>query len=171
MAPKLFHISEQENIHQFIPRKSKEQWNYNKYVWAISEEKIYNYLLPRDCPRICINVERKSASWFGLTPLVKENTNAIIYTPKDWYIKIKNCTLFKYEFSVGNFKLIDSIAGYYVSEKTELPLGIIKINNCLEELEKLKIKFVNVSKEEMVEIKEEVVNNLTDFSIIRWSNL
>ena len=49
---RLFHISEDGYIEKFIPRRSKEIWEYKNYVWAIEEEKIQNYLLPRDCPRI-----------------------------------------------------------------------------------------------------------------------
>ena len=81
---KLFHISKQSNIDRFIPRKSKEIWGYKKYVWAISEKMLHNYLFPRDCPRICVgmDVAVSLSEW-----IVEEDTRdkeALIFISEDW---------------------------------------------------------------------------------------
>ena len=135
---RLFHLSEEENIQKFEPRISKEQWNYKKYVWAISEEKLHNYLLPRECPRICINLEHSKIPKAWLRKNKANNRRAIIFVSKDWNERIENCTLFKYEFSSDNFTLIDKIAGYYVSPKSKTPTSVLKIKRCKDELKNWK---------------------------------
>ena len=42
--PRLFHISEEENIQRFLPRISKKQWNKEQYVWAIKADKLIQYI-------------------------------------------------------------------------------------------------------------------------------
>lgn len=170
MTPKLFHISEEQNIQIFKPRVSKKQWNNKLYVWAISEEKIYNYYFPRECPRICINLEKSNISKNWLNFPKEKSTKAIIFVPEKWEERIEKCTLFQYEFNNKNFKLIDEIAGYYVSNKTELPTNQIRIKNCKQELKKLKVELVISNKEHLQQIKDKVITDLKEFSIIRWSN-
>jgi len=46
----LFHVSEDSGIVEFIPRPSK--YTQDPVVWAVDDEKIRNYLVPRDCPRV-----------------------------------------------------------------------------------------------------------------------
>ena len=171
MSPKLYHISEERNIEKFHPRISKKQWNYEKYVWAIEEEKLHNYLLPRECPRICVGLEKLTihSNWLDTFPI--ENQKAIIFISDDWKGKVQNCKLFKYEFDKGNFKLIDKIAGYYVSRKIETPIRKIEIKNCQQELINSNVKLIILERRKMLEIKEKVVSEFEDFSIIRWNNL
>jgi len=50
----LFHVSEDPNITRFDPR---EPTNFDAgvtgpAVWAVDEDRLRNYLLPRDCPRV-----------------------------------------------------------------------------------------------------------------------
>lgn len=168
--PRLFHISEDENISQFTPRISKKQWNFEKYVWAINEKKWHNYLLPRECPRICIDTQQSNILSDYLKPQIIEHKKAMLFAPASWEEKIDHCTLFRYEFSDINFKLMDEIAGYYVSEQTEIPIHKTKIENCVEYLNKLNIALIMVDNKRMLEIKEKVVQHLKAFSIIRWKN-
>ena len=170
MPPRLYHISEEEDIQYFHPRISKEQWNYENYVWAIDEEKIHNYLLPRECPRICIDLEKIkiNINWLEKFPI--ENQKAIVFVPDYWKENILLCTLFKYEFDNSNFKLIDKIAGYYVSRKVEVPIRKFEIKNCEQELTNSNAILITLKRAQMLEIKEKVVKDLNDFSIIKWNN-
>lgn len=170
MSSRLFHISEENNIRQFQPRISKKQWNYEKYVWAIEEEKLHNYLLPRQCPRICIDLEKLNIhlNWLAAFPI--ENHKAVVFIADNWKEKVQNCTLFKYEFDKHNFMLIDKIAGYYVSRKIEIPNRKFEITNCEQALINSNVKLITLDRMNMLEIKEKVVQDLEDFSIIKWSN-
>ena len=46
----LFHLSEDPDIVEFNPRPSK--YTQDPVVWAVNDEKLRNYLLTRDCPRV-----------------------------------------------------------------------------------------------------------------------
>ena len=45
-----FHVSEAADIERFDPRPSA--LTHEPVVWAIDEERLRNYLVPRDCPRV-----------------------------------------------------------------------------------------------------------------------
>jgi hypothetical protein len=45
----LFHMSEESNIRRFEPRAS--EYTDEPVVWAIDAKRLYNFLVPRDCPR------------------------------------------------------------------------------------------------------------------------
>ncbi|MEM8567880.1 MAG: DUF6886 family protein [Bacteroidota bacterium] len=167
---RLFHISEEGDIQKFHPRKSKEQWGYHKYVWAIDEGKIHNYLLPRDCPRICIDLERTGDQLNWLKTFSIENHKAVIFICYEWCEKIQACTLFQYEFGKRNFEPIDKVAGYFVSRMVETPIQRFVIRNCEQELSRLNVKLIQLDRIKMLDIKEKVVKDLESFSIIKWEN-
>ena len=51
---RLFHVSEQANIGEFVPRcpARGDLDPAVALVWAIDEARLPNYLTPRDCPRV-----------------------------------------------------------------------------------------------------------------------
>lgn len=168
---RLFHLSEKGDIDTFIPRPSKKMWGYHKYVWAIAENKIHNYLFPRACPRICIREENIAIlnDWIPNDSLKEKK--AIIFVPKNWEERIRTSLLFQYEFDPMHFIQIDKIAGYYVSKVSESPINLIKIDNCLGRLATKKIEVVFVNNQELREIRKEVIQTMKSFSIIKWDNL
>src|SRR5688572_23660030 len=46
----LFHISQESSIDRFDPRAS--EYASGLVVWAIDADRLRNYLLPRECPRV-----------------------------------------------------------------------------------------------------------------------
>ena len=55
---RLFHVSEQANIGEFVPRcpARGDLDPAVALVWAIDEARLPNYLTPRDCPRVTYHV-------------------------------------------------------------------------------------------------------------------
>src|SRR5262245_45763779 len=47
---RLFHVCDRSGIDRFEPRPSARA--HDPVVWAIDDERLRNYLLPRDCPRV-----------------------------------------------------------------------------------------------------------------------
>lgn len=168
---KLFHISENGNIDEFVPRKSKQIWGHKKYVWAISESMIHNYLFPRDCPRICVGGEMIKPLTEWMDKRGAKDKRALVFISENWEERFKSCVLYKYEFNPGSFKIIDSIAGYYVSEFTEQPIDVCEIRNCYEILESMRIEVLSKSEQELREIKDSIIKVTNNFSIIKWNNL
>ena len=56
---KLFHVSEEKKIEEFIPRYSDS--TKEPVVWAIAKAKLANYLLPRNCPRVCFSANNATS--------------------------------------------------------------------------------------------------------------
>jgi hypothetical protein len=54
----LFHVSEDAGIIRFEPRPS--EYTDDPVVWAIDDERLRNYLLPRDCPRVTCHAGPKT---------------------------------------------------------------------------------------------------------------
>ena len=46
---RLYHVSETAGLQDFEPRPDRAG---NATVWAITDARLHNYLLPRDCPRV-----------------------------------------------------------------------------------------------------------------------
>ena len=102
---RLFHISEEGNIDEFIPRESKKQWGNEKYVWAISEEKIHNYLIPRECPRICISMDKLGflSAWINLEKA--ENKKSVIFISNNWKKRIGVDQFSRTLFKLKSYKI------------------------------------------------------------------
>ena len=49
LSAALFHVSEEAGIRRFEPRPGADG---QPRVWAITDARLHNYLLPRDCPRV-----------------------------------------------------------------------------------------------------------------------
>ena len=62
MPPRLFHVSEDAGIQRFDPRPSPstDAGVIGTAVWALAEPFLPNYLLPRDCPRICFRASERT---------------------------------------------------------------------------------------------------------------
>jgi hypothetical protein len=164
---KLYHISETPDITEFIPRSSSRKKNKN-LVWAISEDKLPNYLLPRDCPRVTFFPKQNSAPPDIKRLIGRSKTKAVIAIEKKWVPIIKKTTLYKYEFNSKDFVLEDECAGYYVSEKIQRPISVTTINNILSDLSKYKIELRIISS--LWKIREVVIKSTLDFSIIKMQN-
>jgi hypothetical protein len=56
---RLFHVSEEANITEFVPRlhtKYSKNDMEKGLVWALNERCLPNFLTPRDCPRVTYHI-------------------------------------------------------------------------------------------------------------------
>lgn len=51
-----------------------------------------------------------------------------------WFEKMKETTLYLYEFNTEDFILQDGIAGYYISKKTQIPIAKYEVKDLFMEL-------------------------------------
>lgn len=163
---RLFHISETPCIMEFIPKPSLRK--KKNLVWSISDDKLRNYLLPRDCPRVTFSVKQDSDPADIKRLLGHSNVKAVIAIEKKWVPIIKKTILYKYEFNLKDFVLEDECAGYYVSETVQKPISVTTINNILDELLKYNVEIRIL--QSLWKIREEVIKSSLDFSIIRMQN-
>lgn len=165
----LYHISENSNIEQFIPRKSDTRPDLPPIVWALSEKRLVNYLFPRECPRIIFTKgpevsEEDQRVFFGHT-----TSQTIITVESSWYERIREITLFKYSFEQSHFQLIDEIAGYYISEEIIKPVNVEPVNNLIDQILSygVELRFTPNLHPLRNALLESSIN---DFSIIRFRN-
>ncbi len=124
---RLFHLSDRGDIKVFHPRPS--DYTANPVVWAIAEERLHNYLLPRDCPRVCFCAGPDSnpediARFLG-------QDRAVIAVEAGWADRLRAAQLFCYSMPPERFRLKDYGAGYWVSETAVTPLSCTRLGNPL----------------------------------------
>jgi len=152
---KLFHASEDPNIEKFIPlpAPNPEAEVEGNAVWAITDYELPNYLLPRECPRVCFR---------------NRDGEKVITIEEGWVERIKAATLYLYVFSSEKFEELDPIAGYWISRETIIPEEVVEIIDIFNELKKrdLTLKIESHLHNE----RERVIANYEHFSIIRFRN-
>ena len=163
---RLFHISEKPNIKEFVPQLTKRK--DKKLVWAINEDKLPHYLLPRDCPRVTFFPKDNSDPTDIKRLIGYTDAKVVIAIEKKWIPIIQSTVLHKYEFDSKDFVLDDKSAGYYISEKPQKPIAVTIIDNILKELLKYDVELRIMPS--LWKIREEVIKSTLDFSIIRMQN-
>jgi hypothetical protein len=85
----LFHLSEEAGIERFEPRES----TYTSYpvVWAITADRLHNYLLPRDCPRVTYYAGPDTTAE-DVNRFLGEN-RAVVAVEKSWFEQIRSMLL------------------------------------------------------------------------------
>lgn len=132
---RLFHVSEDPNIRIFQPRaRSSADGAGEALVWAMEEWHLSNYLVPRDCPRVCFwpvptTTKSDRAQFFSLSAAER-----IIAVESGWLPRIADTTLYLYELPAEGFELEDANAGYWVTRERVTPTGVTKVTGLLQHL-------------------------------------
>lgn len=128
---KLFHVSEEENIMSFEPRRpSRQDLDQSiKLVWAINEARLVNFLTPRDCPRVTFYARQNSRVEDVEKFIGNTGVDSVIAIEHGWFRRMMDTKLTIYEFNPTDFILQDEIAGYYVSTKPQVPIGVTAVDD------------------------------------------
>ncbi len=166
---KLFHVSEEPNITEFIPRiPTRDDLDKSKgLVWAINENCLPNFFTPRKCPRVTFHSSNKTTK-DDIARFFSSSFHHCLAIEHGWYENMKNTTLYLYEFDSKNFYLQDDVAGYYVSEHTEIPISKIQINDLFGELFKndIEVRLIN----NLWFLADEVKKSTLNYSICDMAN-
>ena len=139
---RLFHVSEESDIEVFHPRNpDRNDLDQNVgLVWAIDEKRLPNFLTPRNCPRVTYHINSKTSQEDRQKFFSSPSVEHAVVIEHEWYNKIRNTTLYIYEFDCSEFELQDDVAGYYVSKTTQIPITKFVVNDLFEELIKRNIE-------------------------------
>lgn len=120
---RLFHVSEESNIEVFNPRTpTRNDLDKNVgLVWAIDEERLPNFLTPRDCPRVTYHICKSTSDYDKNQFFTSSSVKHVVVIENSWFDIMNNTTLYLYEFDITDFELQDEIAGYYVAKNTANP--------------------------------------------------
>jgi hypothetical protein len=109
----LYHISEEPGLAIFHPRPDPNG-KLGAVVWAIDDEHLPNYLLPRDCPRVTFaaspdTTDDDRARFFG-----SASPRRVIVIESAWLERAARQALWVYRMPGDGFENVDRCAGYYV---------------------------------------------------------
>ncbi|MBQ7296338.1 MAG: hypothetical protein IJW86_09150 [Clostridia bacterium] len=167
---RLFHVSEEENIKVFYPRiPDRNDLDKNVgLVWAIDEERLPNFLTPRDCLRVTYHVNENTDEYDKNKFFTSSSVTHAVIIESTWFEKMKNTSLYLYEFYTDDFILQDNVAGYYVSTSMQIPKAKIRVTNLFEELIKRNVEIRIV--DNLWEIADEVKKSTLNWSLCRMNN-
>lgn len=167
---KIYHISENPDIKVFYPRPSPSEFDVVRgdVVFGISEKLLHNYLLPRDCPRVCFFISEKTTEADKLKFFGNTDAGFVVVLESKWIDSILNTKIYCYELESSGFFLLDANAGYFASYKTTYPLSVRLIDNPLGEILRRNVEVRLVPS--LRKITEEVKHSTLGFSLIRMRN-
>ncbi|HSE31579.1 MAG TPA: hypothetical protein VLA93_08365 [Pyrinomonadaceae bacterium] len=160
----LFHLSEEAGIEKFDPRPS--EYTADRVVWAISADRMCNYLVPRDCPRVTYYAGRNTTSADVERFLGK--SQKVVAVENGWLARIRSCRLFCYGLAPETFECLDECAGYFVSRVSVVPQQVEVFDDLIGELQKRGVELRLM--EELWGLRDEVVGSTLQFSLIRMHN-
>ena len=131
---KLVHVSKEPNIEIFVPRiPNRDDMDKSKgLVWALTEHQLKKFLTPRDCPRISYCAVETTTD-DDIINYFHSSSRYCLVIENGWFKRMANTILYVYEFDTRNF-YFDDCASFYVSDKTEIPVSVIKYNDLFNEL-------------------------------------
>jgi len=102
---RLFHVSEESDIEVFNPRiPTRPDLDKNiGLVWAINEEKLPNFLTPRDCPRVGYHLNEMVDIKVKNDFFSSDKSNGVLIIEDVWFRKMLETTLYIYEFDSKDF--------------------------------------------------------------------
>lgn len=167
---RLYHVSEEADIKVFEPRiPTRTELDQNTpLVWAVNEDCLQNFLMPRDCPRVTFYAHQNSKQSEIERYIGNNEISSVIAIEHGWFDRMMNTTLYVYEFNPSGFVLQDEIAGYYVSTKTEIPIRVTKIDHLFDALFERKVELRLVPS--LWPIFDAVKDTSLGFSMCRMKN-
>jgi hypothetical protein len=160
----LFHVSQESGIELFEPRPS--QFSDEPVVWAVDADRLRNYLVPRECPRVTYYAGRETTAadeerFLGSSP-------AVIAIESAWLARVRSCRLYCYYLPPEAFACIDECAGYFVSRRSVMPTQVDVVDDLLAALLErgVELRFVP----SLWPLRDVVVSSTLRYSIIRMRN-
>jgi hypothetical protein len=160
----LFHVSEESGIERFEPRPS--EYTSDPVVWAINADRLPNYLVPRDCPRVTYYAGRETSPadverFLGSSP-------AVVAVESGWLDRLRSCRLYCYHIPPEGFECLDECAGYFVSRTAVEPVAVETFEDLAGELLKRGVELRSVP--DLWPLRDAVVASTLQFSVIRMRN-
>lgn len=127
---RLFHVSDQGPFTTMNPRPSPAGTPYEgrEWVWAVDETHLPNYLLPRDCPRVCWATPNAEHA------LLSSPAARVIAIEHHWAPQLLHAGLNVHQLEPQGFTLLDATAGYWINEQPAPVQDIRRVENCFTTL-------------------------------------
>jgi hypothetical protein len=160
----LYHLSEEAGIERFDPRPAEGV--DHPVVWGISRQRLRNYLLPRDCPRVTFfagpNTSNEDLERF------LGASRAVVAFESTWLERVRRTKLFCYHLPRETFECVDECAGYFHSKTAVVPHRVEVFDDLLGALAREGVE-IRVTPS-LWGLRDAVVASTLGFSIIRMRN-
>jgi hypothetical protein len=160
----LFHLSEEDGIARFEPRSSPLA--AEPVVWAITADRLCNYLVPRDCPRVTFYA-RPSSSAADVERFLGPAA-AVVAIERRWFARLRSCRLYCYQLADDGFECIDEGAGYFVSRSPVVPLSVEVFDDVAAQLRRRGVELRVLPS--LWALHDALVASSLQFSMIRMRN-
>lgn len=135
-------------------------------VWAIAETHLANYLLPRECPRVCFRAAPDSSQ--ADVERFLGGSGSVVAIEQVWQQQVRSAHLYCYQMPVQGFELHDANAGYWVSKCPIIPTAMRDLTNLLEEIADLGASLRSVAS--LWPLHDDIASSSLNFSMIRMRN-
>jgi hypothetical protein len=121
---RLWHVSEAADIDVFVPRAPPERSHGVNVpvVWAVNAERLPNYLVPRDFPRVTFHrndeTTHADSARFSLS-----HAKQVVVIEVERLLELASASVWLYELPTETFRCLDVNAGYFVSERAVTPIS------------------------------------------------
>lgn len=165
---KLYHVSEDPDIKIFEPRLSPSYFKEitGPVVFAVTEQLLHNYLLPRDCPRVTFYAGAKTSQ--SDKEKILGTASHVVAVEEDWLPRIQQTILYCYEFHSDGFVELDANAGYYISYNAVTPVTVNTVAGSLSLIEDKGVEVRSLSN--LQALAKEIAESSLCFSFIRMRN-
>ena len=168
MRLRLFHVSEDAGIERFTPRPvpSPDTGVTGLAVWAVAGSHLANYLLPRDCPRICFRAGPLTST--ADAELFLGRADRIVAFERAWRERVRTTDLTLYEMPGETFAEVTPEAGYWVSRAAVNPVGVVRVGDLMSALRGEGAEVLII--DDFWPLADAVARSTLQFSIIRKRN-
>ena len=161
----MFHVSDEGPIAVMRPRPSPAGTPHagTEWVWAVDEEHLPHYLLPRQCPRVCW-----ATASAGRHHLLGSPAARVIAIEHRWAPELTHARLDVHRLDPHGFTLLDAIAGYWVCAHDVRVHQVRRVEDCFAALAEYDVEVRLTAS--LWPYLDAVVANTGDFSAIRMRN-
>lgn len=160
----VFHVSEEPGLDVFGPRKVEATGE--SLVWAIDDEHLRNYLVPRECPRVTFYAGPGTSS--ADRERFLGSSRAVVAIEAAWFDRLRSCRLFCYRLPGDTFRCIDETAGYFVSHAEVRPISVEVVSDPVSVLRQRDVELRVIR--DLWPLRDAIIESTLEFSIIRWRN-
>ncbi|MBS0444611.1 MAG: hypothetical protein JSR59_01560 [Proteobacteria bacterium] len=166
----LWHVSEQGGIERFEPRlpPSPDSGLAEPVVWAIAESHLGNYLVPRDCPRVCLRAGPRTTPEDRQRFLGASAVESIVCIEADWLERVARAALWLYRLPDDSFRCVDAGAGYHVSATAVQSVEVHCVAAPIETMRRHRVELRCM--EELTAYAARVAASTLTYSLIRMRN-
>ena len=133
----------------------------------MSNDRLPNYLLPRDCPRVCFWIGQDTSSGDRSRFFLTESTYTVVIEPS-WMLSARATSMYLYKMPTGTFICTDANAGYFVSQQSVVPLSRQVIADLPGSFQKRGVELRTEAN--LQSLGRQVVTSTLCFSLIRMRN-